>query len=97
MLVAVAQRTVNVAVAGLDGVAHGASDFARCGLPGTQAQGRDLSASVQLEADVCGSHCDEDSLKIELLREMKGLKHKKRRVRTERKEKKRKTERGSSM
>lgn len=58
VLIAIAQSAVNVAVARLNGVAHGASNLARRGLPGTQAQSRDLSTGVQLEADVSSSHCD---------------------------------------
>ena len=58
VLVAVALRRVDVAVADLDGVGDGLSDLARGGLPGAQTEGRDLSASVELEAGVC-SHCVE--------------------------------------
>lgn len=37
VLIAIAQSTVNVAVAHLNSVAHGTSNLARRGLPGTQA------------------------------------------------------------
>lgn len=56
VLVAVAQRSVDVAVADLDGVGDGSGDFARTGLPGAQAQSWDLGAGVELEADVCSGH-----------------------------------------
>lgn len=58
VLVAVAQRSVDVAVADLDSMAHGSGDLARSGLPCTQAQSWDLGASVELETDVCSGHCE---------------------------------------
>lgn len=58
VLVLVAQSSVNVTVAGLDGVGHGARNLSGLGLPCSQAKSRDLSTGVKLETGITGSHCE---------------------------------------
>jgi hypothetical protein len=57
VLVTIAESTVNVTVTRLNSVEDSIGYLARGRLPSSQTKGRDLSSGVELETDVCGSHC----------------------------------------